>query len=317
MDFELEHRGAQMYYAMTRAFARMCAWYHRSVALSPQLDYLFAPKERADGLIYKRIAKQQELGPMETRLDMALGFVKSLTRDQVMGMSKGYTPQADNVVETFLEMGLGFMDKAKALFPKDLVTDAFKKQLKDEAMEAQQLSGFINWWVTEIFPELTVLSHPNIQVDNALYWHDDQGKTWGGILDWDGVSHMPIPVTLASGWHGAEVDVMDAHEEGLCHAFVEEMLSAGGPCCSKEHFHVMVKMARTTLISGIFGSLGKLYQLVPKDVWPEIKNRHDKRIMNAFLPRCYSCGPVMVICGWKSRNPMPYLRKFAKDCGAI
>merc|ERR1712032_706500 len=212
-------------------------------------------------------------------------------------------------------MGIDYMNTAQVLFKKDVLTDAFKKQLEDEGLQAQKVSGVLNWWVSEVFPELTVVSHPNLQIDNALYWNDDKGKTHGGILDWDSVQHMPITGVLPGGWHSAEVEVMDAHEEKLCHFFVDELVSLGGTCCAKEHFHVLVKVHRATMLPGMFGSLAKLYQLVPKKIWPDIKGRHDVRLMNAFLPHCYSGGPVMTISGWKSRNPLPYVRQFAKDCG--
>merc|ERR1719221_746769 len=207
------------------------------------------------------------------------------------------------------------MDCAKVLFKKGLLTDAFKKQFRDEVKKAQEMSGLANWWVSEVFPELYVVSHPNLQVDNALYWNDNKGKTHGGLLDWDSVQHMPMHNVLSGGWHGAEVEVMDAHEDKLCHAFVDEVVSLGGSCCAKEHFLVLVKLARSVLMPGMFVSLQKLYQLVPRKIWPDIKGRHDARLMNAFLPRCYSCGPVFTVAGWKSRNPMPYVKQFAEDCG--
>jgi len=319
VDYQLEGNGADYYYAQAKAFARMAAWYQRSLEASQQLDYLFMVKEDADGFLWGMWEQLEHLGSIEGRVERVCEYFRQQGREAVLELAarEGTNVLPEQVAKPFLEIGMDFMETCHAVFPAGVLTPEFKEQFQREVSECIKYSTVANWWVYKIWPELMVLAHPNLQVDNAFYWRDGEGRMQAGLLDWGSVTHNTIPMVLASGWHSAEIGVMDEHEDQLACWFVDQMLEAGGKCCDKETFLEMIKLSRTMIVCGMFTNLHKLYQLCPKTEWPSITGRMDQRIQKAFLVRCYSIGPMMTISGWKSRNPMQYLRGFLKRLGVI
>eukprot|EP00411_Alexandrium_monilatum_P015794 CAMPEP_0175278066 /NCGR_PEP_ID=MMETSP0093-20121207/49329_1 /TAXON_ID=311494 /ORGANISM="Alexandrium monilatum, Strain CCMP3105" /LENGTH=542 /DNA_ID=CAMNT_0016573035 /DNA_START=12 /DNA_END=1640 /DNA_ORIENTATION=+ len=316
LDYQLESKGAEHYYALAKAFARMAAWYQETIKISPQLDYLFLVKDHCDYLQGERANDKDFYGPLETRMDFIKSWISENGEETFWThVCAPATTTSESLARGMLDFAEEFMKNCAGLFPKGVLTPAFKKQIMEEAQEWAACNGFCNYIITKAFWELHVLSHPNLQIDNAFYWRDDAGKMQSGLLDFGSICHSSIPHVLAGSWSGAEVEVMDEHEDKMCDAFVDAMTEAGGQCCTKKDFRVLLKLARGSGWAGSFINFPKLYQLVPPKELATIKSRHDPRIEGAFLVRCYGYGVVLTTAGWKSRNPTPYLRQLRTELG--
>lgn len=69
-------------------------------------------------------------------------------------------------------------------------------------------------------PELHVLSHVNLQIDNAWFWRSADADGAGeavlecGLLDWYNASRVPAVSVFMGCLSGIEPEVLAAHEEG-------------------------------------------------------------------------------------------------------
>ena len=69
-------------------------------------------------------------------------------------------------------------------------------------------------------PELHVLSHVNLPIDNAWFWRSADADSAGeavlecGLLDWYNASRVPAVSVFMGCLSGIEPEVLAAHEEG-------------------------------------------------------------------------------------------------------
>jgi len=313
LDFQLETKGADYYYALARSYARATAWYQASSVLSPQLDYLFMTKDACEYLHQERNEAYDNFGPLDQRVKWMASWVEQMGEEGFMQHVAPYGGFPEAISRGFLDFALDWLGSTQ-LLPKDLNNRAFREQIRREAEEFVRYGGLINWVLSKVYWELNVLSHPNLQVDNAFYWRDAEGEMQAGILDFGSMMHMSCANVLSGSWSGAEWEVMDEHEDKLCDFFVDQLVAAGGTCCSKDEFRTMIKLARGSSWTGQFVNFPKLYQLCPPKEFATIKSRSDPRFQ-AFLVRCYGYGPVISTMGWKNRNPTQSLQTLLHAIG--
>jgi len=308
-DFTLYNNGIDYYYAQTRAFARMAAWYQKSRTLSNQLDFMFAYKELAQHLIGEHNEMMKHVGQIADRMNSIAYFAKHMGQKGFMESTAGSMPLAPDTAKMFIELGLEYMSWAHVMLPKECLTPEFKKRFKHEAEELCKYAGVINFVITKCLPELNVLVHPNLQIDNAFYWKNEDGKIEAGLLDWGSVYHANVINAVASNWHAGELEVMDEHEDKLCDFLVDELLAAGGECCGKDMFRMLQRLARGVQCPGFFANISKLLQVLPKARWKEVTGRKDPLIQRLFLARCYGTSPMQMIYSFVKRSPYPDLLK--------
>eukprot|EP00928_Gymnodinium_smaydae_P038472 TRINITY_DN26535_c0_g1_i1.p1 TRINITY_DN26535_c0_g1~~TRINITY_DN26535_c0_g1_i1.p1 ORF type:complete len:359 (+),score=50.72 TRINITY_DN26535_c0_g1_i1:953-2029(+) len=310
MDYTLPKQGVDFYFAQARAFARMCAWYQRSKVVCAQIDELFAPPEMFQGMFDDLIG--QCSGPMSDRLQELRKRLASLQMCEVQTIASRFRSFPEEIASSFVSYGLEFLDTATALFPEAVQTSDFRIRFEEEAFRFCKSSGFINMVMMKAFPELFVLAHTNLQIDNGFFWFDSSGILQAGLLDWGGVGHAHVCQVLAAAWHGAEVAVMDEYEDKLCDFFVHEVIAAGGVCCDEETMRILVKCSRGASMPMYFANFSRLSTHIPKKEWSSITGRVDPRISDNFLIRCYTVAPALIISGHYSRNPIHALDKLAE-----
>jgi hypothetical protein len=76
--------------------------------------------------------------------------------------------------------------------------------------------------------EYIALCHWNANIDNAWFWHDDDGLRCG-LLDWGCVSQMNLGMAIWGAMSGAETELWSDHVDELLGLFVAEVRGCGGP----------------------------------------------------------------------------------------
>eukprot|EP00929_Paragymnodinium_shiwhaense_P090595 TRINITY_DN50778_c0_g1_i1.p1 TRINITY_DN50778_c0_g1~~TRINITY_DN50778_c0_g1_i1.p1 ORF type:complete len:579 (-),score=92.50 TRINITY_DN50778_c0_g1_i1:218-1954(-) len=304
-DYNLPDKGVYHYYAQCRAFARMCAWYQETSKISSQIDDLFAPSENLLQILQELRTRGAMKIPMAKRLEYVREDLSRFTREEKDCAATKFGSFPIDTSRGLIEIGMDFVDTATGLFEAELREPEFKRCFEKEASEIAEVAGLTTWAAAWAFPELFVLAHPNLQVDNAFYWHDEDGEMKAGLLDWGSTCHAHATQVLAGAWHGAEPEVMDEHEDKLCDFFVDELLAAGGECCDKDTFRMLLKCARGNYIPMCFANIGRLYSWIPRREWASVGGRLDERVDKAFVVRCYAVAPVLVLKGYRSRSPYP------------
>ena len=88
---------------------------------------------------------------------------------------------------------------------------------------------------TALWPRLAAsadhiaLCHWNANVDNAWFWHDDDGGLHCGLIDWGCVSQLNIAMALWGALSAAEDALWDQHFDDLVTLFAQEYEVSGGP----------------------------------------------------------------------------------------
>jgi len=102
---------------------------------------------------------------------------------------------------------------------------------------------------------------------------------------------------------GAEAGVMDEHESKLIRLFIDEYEKVTSVRLDFDDMILHVKLSHAIVLFGCCANIGMLYRIFKKDEWPSIKGRHDSRINNTFLTRCYFVQIELFLGMFKKRSP--------------
>jgi len=187
------------YYALFRAMARVAAADKRGC-----FDHHLG--RQGDGGPPARSAMGQPL-PADTRARRAALVSRN---SQMFGSLKEFV-----------------LEYAPGLFGGEIADAAYLDRLKGEYVEmAPYFTAAMH--ALAAHPELHVLSHVNLQIDNAWFWRSADADGAGeavlecGLLDWYNASRVPAVSVFMGCLSGIEPEVLAAHEEGLMRCFADE-----------------------------------------------------------------------------------------------
>jgi hypothetical protein len=203
LDHELPSR-MEYYRATIIALARLAAA-HRSGALSPQVDALFA---------FDRAAAEAELPIAGSVAEVA---------------DKG------TAIVTMIE-------GAPHLFPPAVTDSAFLARLPGEIAAFREHEAAIKRFLYAD-PDYVALAHWNSNIDNAWFWRDAAGELHCGLLDWGMVRQMNLGLSIWGGLSAASPDLWSSGGlDELLDLFVAECRARGGPALDRAqlelHFYL-------------------------------------------------------------------------------
>lgn len=199
-------------------------------------------------------------------------------------------PLSANEFKVKLGQGEDFIkDKAKILFPKDLITSKRMKEWKE-------VLNIYNAYRTEIHYSQNVLEdysaihHINMNADNSWFWRDENKKLHVGALDWGGLSRDNIARKLWWSYYGGELHMLENHLDTLLQLFIDTYAQEGGPKLDIEILRKHFFMGALDQAIGLLGSVPFIYRTIKKDEWKTVKDVHDERIGEEYLTKMYIRG---------------------------
>merc|ERR1712194_175275 len=160
-------------------------------------------------------------------------------------------------------------------------------------------------------------THPNCQLDNAYYWHDEHGTMDCGLFDWSIFQRMSIPFALGNCAGTMGAGLYAAHEDGLLKLFCDEHERYGGKRLDLEELRL-----RMTLCSVVgAGFLGQLlekdvYPAIPKEQWHQIDSFHSPALTDHWIARIYAMSIDRVLDSWGRRPFRKIVDEFIAGKGA-
>merc|ERR1719401_2233718 len=154
-----------------------------------------------------------------------------------------------------------------------------------------------------------------MNADNTFWTRDADGRLRIGVLDWGGLSIKPFPATLWWCNYAAEFHFFEKHLDELLELFCSTFKSSGGPEVDVKYVKENFLLAAINQCIGLLGAIPQIYRVIPKKVWPEVKDRHYSKLRESFLTRMYVQGFVLIatmIHRWKLGD---MLDKLLKDNG--
>jgi len=212
------------------------------------------------------------------------------------------------------------MHIAPQLFTKQMTDSKFLMKFYKEALHVQIFSQEISAYSTQ-YPELHAPTHPNSQVDNALYYYtDSECKNMEALLiDWACIGGMPFVMPLSNNLvSGAEPRMLEEHFDDIVGAWVDAYHEAGGS--QRLDFKLVSTMVKLGMCVGAGGLMGftRIIQnnLPPLDpMWKSFKDRWDPRINDNYVRRATIAQCNHVLEAWMSKKLNMYgtFQQWLKD----
>jgi len=249
-DIEMPDGGPMYYTASCKALGLMAA-YHKTGKLHPQINEMF-PMPPDIWEVPKGIpgmdpgAKQMEFG----KIDQWIRFMS---------------------------------DTAAAIYPKSITEKAWLEELKDRVGIILDYGNEIHCYCcgagTASPNDYVGFTHNNLQVDNAIFYHDDDNALKVGMLDWGAMGCGALINSIVGGCiSGAQVDVFCEHREGFIRAAVDAYAENGGPKLDMERMLIACDLHIANWVSGLGKNTGAVLKDIKPKTWPEIKDLNDPKI---------------------------------------
>jgi len=158
------------------------------------------------------------------------------------------------------------------------------------------------------YPELISLTHPNTQLDNALYYYKDEACTQmeALIIDWAAVGGFPFFTTMGSNLlSGAEPKMLEDHLSDLCKMWVDTYRAEGGS--SRIDFTLCETIIKLSMCGACLGLAGFL-RVIQNNVkyeskkWLEFRDRWDPQINDYYVRRAAIAQMNHAFECWMSRK---------------
>eukprot|EP00933_Yihiella_yeosuensis_P019283 TRINITY_DN15644_c0_g1_i1.p1 TRINITY_DN15644_c0_g1~~TRINITY_DN15644_c0_g1_i1.p1 ORF type:complete len:620 (-),score=124.09 TRINITY_DN15644_c0_g1_i1:65-1924(-) len=170
-----------------------------------------------------------------------------------------------------------FSETAAVLFPGYVTTPEYIRKFTSTMMTLMAYSREIEYWKHKN-PDYVALAHANLNVDNAYFWRDEEGKLDCGVLDWGGFGQGCLGHKVWWYLNCSEWSQIEENLEHFVNTFVSTYRVTGGPELDSD---VMMMMVKLTCLSNLFfmvSAVPDCLRQCPLKEWTTIKDRHDPRI---------------------------------------
>jgi len=240
----------------------------------PEEYYLLLTKTGA------RMAGLYKAGKMGSQEVLNAAFQNTSGRPiEAWGMNPG-GPTGENpkMAKAKMDQALTFFsDTGKVLYPDYVKDEAFLTKFRKTMMTLQAYAAELNFWKNNN-PDYVALTHQNLNVDNAYFWRDADGKLDLGVFDWGGMGASSLGHKMWWWVYCTDFPVFQANLPKYIDCFVASYKEAGGPELDKETMTMMTIITAMEQMVGLMAAVPQIYRMCPKKEWPTIKDRYDSRI---------------------------------------
>mmetsp|Transcript_50400 Transcript_50400/g.90498 ORF Transcript_50400/g.90498 Transcript_50400/m.90498 type:complete len:452 (-) Transcript_50400:147-1502(-) len=188
------------------------------------------------------------------------------------------TGEPPKQVSTKLDLAISFIcDTAKVVFPPYVTAQAFQSKFRKAMMLVNAYTAEINYWM-HMDNDYTALGHMNLNVDNAYFWRDADGKLDCGVFDWGGMGSSSYGAKLWWWYYCMDHNVFAKSITKLLETFCEQYQASGGPGLDVKLLQKMVIISGLQQMSGLVSAVPQIMKMCPKKNWADIQDRYDPRI---------------------------------------
>lgn len=241
------------------------------------------------------------------------GHISELYPVNKMGHMIGFPVMAKAFDEFWPKLENYVLRHAKPLFPSEICNTAYVGQLKQECMEIGPVLGKVNKYCTT-GENLWLFMHPNLHIDNAFFFRDDDGQQDCGLLDWGGAGTGFVLSQFISGGGalslaGSEMRI--THTDTLVRCYFDTLAEFGGPRLDSDDMSVRVALMDIAYIIGSIrltetGKPGDVYEYLVKEEYANVKGLDDPVFaadsVEALMLRSVVMMLVEGIKTWKGRR---------------
>mmetsp|Transcript_37263 Transcript_37263/g.74216 ORF Transcript_37263/g.74216 Transcript_37263/m.74216 type:complete len:283 (+) Transcript_37263:27-875(+) len=182
-------------------------------------------------------------------------------------------------------------ETAKGAFPQEVTDKQWLEQWKQEALHfmdySMEFGAFIMGAGTQDPNDYVCLTHNNLQIDNAFFWHDENNELQVGMLDW-GILACGSLVGAAHGCiTGAEMEVLEKHREEFLEAVANSYELYGGPKIDFQRFKQMSDLMLMQWACSITSNVTQVLKHTKPKEWADITHWMDERLVGRFQTRAH------------------------------
>jgi len=181
------------------------------------------------------------------------------------------------------------MNWCEKLAPPEVRNEETLQRVKSEILEMCPYFGDMGGSYQNANSDYIAANHANLQADNAWFWRDEYGDLSCGMLDWGGLARAPFAMRFTGCLSGAPAEILLAHIEGICQAYVDEYHRCGGPKVSAEEVLLRYHLAYLTAMYDLFRFVEQhVFEESPKEKFLTFTGPLDPEYQERFYTRCGS-----------------------------
>jgi len=176
-----------------------------------------------------------------------------------------------------IEFAIKFISETgKIIFPDYVTSESFQTTFRNVLMTVSAYDAEIRYW-KNIDTNYYSMVHQNLNVDNAYFWKDENGKLDCGVLDFGGFGRNCIGHAVWWVLMAADFDIIK-RLPGLMHMLASTYAEYGGPKVNPEILELMVLMTAMNNCVFMMGTISNCLRQCPPSTWSEITDPRDERI---------------------------------------
>lgn len=179
-----------------------------------------------------------------------------------------------------LKHGINFFSRTASksmIFAPYVCSEEFISKFTKTMMTFAAYTREIDYWKHRN-PDFIALGHANLNVDNAYYWRDMEGKLDCGVLDWGGFGAACVGHKLYWYINCAEWENNKANLRFYSDTFVKTYRDEGGPQIASELLEKQIKLTCLSNLMTMVAAVPDCLRQLPEKEWETIRNEMDPRI---------------------------------------
>jgi len=194
------------------------------------------------------------------------------------GMGPGATGEVPKTAKAKIDVAITFIsDTGKVLFPAYVTTPAFKSKLKTVLMTQNAYKAELTYW-RHSDPDFIAFTHQNMNVDNAYFWRDADGKLDLGVFDWSNLGSRSLGYKLWWWLYCGEYEQLTANIDSYIDTLVSSYHEHGGPLLDKAEVRKQFIVTAIEQMQGLCAAVPQIMRMCPKKEWATIQDRYDSRV---------------------------------------
>jgi len=225
-----------------------------------------------------------------------------------------------------VDMAVKFMsEEGKVVFPPFVSESGFQSKLLNVLMTLNAYSAETMYW-RHSDQDYIAITHNNMNVDNAFFWRDEDGKLDLGVLDWGSMGQKSLGFKMWWWLYCCDFDVLTANIDAYLECFVDTYAEYGGPKLDKEVLRTQFVLTAMEQMQGLCAAVPQIYKMCKKPEWKTIKDRFDSRIgenidgkstLRLYLQVIGTISGIIHDSKWKGDQVLEkWVESFCKSLGA-